>query len=48
MARRIIPRFVRGRLYFQIADVLFPTFAEAASAWSAAMANRLDTVEVAL
>jgi hypothetical protein len=46
MANRIIPRFIRGRLFFQVADVLFPTFARAASAWSAAVANRLDIVNV--
>lgn len=36
MARSIIPRLVRGVLYFQIADVLFPTFAQAVCAWVAA------------
>jgi hypothetical protein len=46
MAKAIIPRIVRGRVYFQIADVLFPTFAQAAGAWSAAVAHRLDVVEV--
>lgn len=46
MAVRIIPRVVRGRLFFEIRDVLFPTFAQAASAWSAAAAHRLDIVEV--
>lgn len=41
----IIPRVIRGRLYFQICDVLFPTFRQAASAWFAADAHRLDIVE---
>jgi hypothetical protein len=47
MAVRIMSRTVRGRLYFQVADVLFPTFAQAACAWSAAEANRLDAAEQA-
>jgi hypothetical protein len=46
MAVAIIPRNVRGRLYFEIGPVLFPTFAAAASAWSAAEAHRLDIVDV--
>lgn len=45
MAMPIIARIVRGRLHFQIADVLFPTFAEAATAWCAAEAHRLDVAE---
>ena len=45
MADRIIPRIVRGRLYFQIADCLFPNFAAAATAWSAAEAYRLDLIK---
>lgn len=32
MATPIIPRLVRGRLYFEIGPVLFPTFAQAATA----------------
>lgn len=32
-------------LYFQIADALFPTFAQAATAWFAAEAHRLDIAE---
>lgn len=44
MAVRIIPRLVRGRLWFEIGPVLFPSFAAAASAWSAAEAHRLDIV----
>jgi hypothetical protein len=32
MAMAIIPRIERGRLHFQSADVLFPTFAQAAGA----------------
>lgn len=47
MAVSIIPRLVRGCLYFQVFDVLFPSFAQAAAAWSAAMAHRLDIVECA-
>lgn len=46
MAKSIIPRLVRGRLYFQVSDVLFPTFAQAASAWSAALAHRFDIVDI--
>lgn len=45
MAVSIIPRVERGRLYFQTADVLFPSFAPAASAWRAAKARRLDVAE---
>lgn len=45
MAVRIIPRLVRGRLYFEIGPVLFSTFAAAASAWSAAACHRLDVVD---
>lgn len=47
MATVIIPRLVRGRLYFQVSDVLFPTFRQAAAAWSAAECHRLDLMEVA-
>lgn len=36
MATPIIPRVIRGHLLFQVADVLFPTFAQAACAWAAA------------
>lgn len=39
--RCIRPRIVRGGLYFQVADVLFPTFAGAVAAWSAAEVQRL-------
>lgn len=45
MAMPIIPRIIRGRLFYQTADVLFPTFAQAATAWSAAEAHRLDIAE---
>lgn len=45
MAEPIIPRIVRGRLYFEVGPVLFPTFAAAASAWSAAACHRLDIVD---
>lgn len=47
MALKIIPRFIRGRLFYQVSDVLFPTFAAAATAWSAALAHRLDIAEIA-
>ena len=46
MALHIIPRVIRGRLYFEIGPVLFPSFAAAASAWSAAAAHRLDIVDL--
>lgn len=46
MAVPIIPRIERGRLYFQTADVLFPSFAPAASARRAVKAHRLDAVEL--
>lgn len=45
MAMPIIPRVSRGVLLFQLSDVLFATFAEAACAWSAAEADRLDAAE---
>jgi hypothetical protein len=45
MALAIIPRLARGCLWFEVGCVLFPTFAAAASAWSAAEAHRLDTIE---
>lgn len=45
MAVPIVPRIYRGRLYFQIADVLFPTLALAVAAWFAAEAHRLDIVD---
>ena len=45
MAVPIIPRIERGRLYFQTADVLFPTFPRVAGAWTAAEAHRLDVAE---
>lgn len=43
--RCIRPRIVRGGLYFQVADVLFPTFAGAVTAWSAAEAQRLGVAD---
>jgi hypothetical protein len=46
MAILIIPRLVRGRLYFEIGPVLLPTFAQAAAAWFAADAHRLAIVDV--
>jgi hypothetical protein len=45
MASAIIPRIIRGRLFYQTADVLFPTFTQAATAWAAAEAHRLDVAE---
>jgi hypothetical protein len=36
MAPHIVPRVIRGRLFFRFGPVLFVTFAAAASAWSAA------------
>lgn len=45
MAVPIIPRLLRGRLFFQVQDVLFPSFREAATAWSAAEAHRLDIID---
>jgi hypothetical protein len=45
MAVPIIPRVIRGRLYFETADVSFPTFAQAATASAAAEAHRLDIAE---
>lgn len=44
MAALIKPRIVRGCLYFQIGPVFFISFRAAASAWSAAEADRLDIV----
>jgi hypothetical protein len=47
MAVRIIPRVIRGRLFFQIGDIYFPTFAQAADAWSwsAAIARPFEITE---
>lgn len=45
MAGIIVPVIHRGRLFFRIADVLFPTFAQAAAAWSAAECHRLDILD---
>jgi hypothetical protein len=45
MAKPIIPRIIRGRLFYQTADVLFPTFTQAACASSAAECHRLDIAE---
>lgn len=41
----ITPRVIRGNLFFQVANVLFPTFAGAACAWSAAEAHRLGVAD---
>jgi len=45
MAKPIIPRIIRGRLFYQTADVFFPTFAQAATAWSAAESHRLGIAD---
>lgn len=45
MAVPIFPRIHRGRVLFQVADVLFPSFAQAVAAWSAVEADRLDATE---
>jgi hypothetical protein len=45
MATPIVPRITRGCLWFEVGRVLFPTFAAAASAWSAAEAHRPDIIE---
>lgn len=42
MAFSIVPRLARGRLFFQIGDVLLPSLAQAATAWAAVDAHRLD------
>lgn len=46
MPTPIIPRIHRGRLHFQVGDVLFNSFRAAACAWAAAESHRLDIVEV--
>lgn len=43
--RSIQPRIVGGCLFYQTADVLFPTFVRAACAWTAAEAYRLDLLD---
>jgi len=45
MAVSIIPRIERGRLSFQIADALLPTFTAAFAAWLAVKARRLHIPE---
>lgn len=45
MGMPIIPRIARGRLYFQTADVFFPTFAQPATAVSPAESHRLHIAE---
>lgn len=45
MAKSIIPRIIRGRLFYQTADVLFPTLTQAATAWSAAESHRLGIAD---
>lgn len=42
MGLKIIPQIIRGRLFYQVSDVLFPSFRAAVAAWSAAEAHRLD------
>lgn len=46
MGMPIIPWIYRGRLYFLVADVLFPSLRAAAHAWAAANAHRLDLVDI--
>lgn len=47
MATAIIPRVVRGVLWFEVSGiVLLPTLSAAIAVWSAAEAHRLDLVEV--
>lgn len=45
MATPIIPRRVRGRLYFQAGNVFSPTLVQAASAWAGANAHRVDMTQ---
>lgn len=45
MGTPIIPRIIRGRLFYQTSDALFPTFALAVTARSATDAHRLDLAE---
>ena len=44
MTTKIQPRVIAGRLMFEVAGVAFATFAQAAGAWSAAQAHRLDVL----
>jgi hypothetical protein len=44
MATPIIPRLVRGRVFFRIADPLSSIFVQAAGLCAAAMAHGLDTI----
>lgn len=46
MADRIVPRLVRGRLYFLIGNVYFFTLSQAMAVLSAANCHRLDIAEV--
>lgn len=41
----IQPAVIRSQLYFQVADVLFASFIQAATGWAAAEAHRLDIAE---
>jgi hypothetical protein len=45
MAKPIVPQIIRGRLFYQTADVLFPTLAQAATAWSASESHRLGIAD---
>src|SRR5690606_29353028 len=45
MATPIIPRRVRGRLYFQTADILLPAFAQAAAPGAVVRAERDDIAD---
>ena len=46
MAVRIIPRTVRGRLLYQISNVLLSAFAQTAGARSDAIAYRVDITDI--
>lgn len=46
MAPHIVPRVVRGRLLFEFGPILFPSFAAAASAWSAAECQLVEIAEI--
>lgn len=48
MAVRIIPRIVRGRVFYPLADIPLLIFVQAAGAWSAVAAHRLDIISDAL
>jgi hypothetical protein len=45
MANRIVPVIVRGRLFFRVKDVLFPSLRAAMCAYTAAESQRLSVVD---